>query len=85
MKPIKDIRWPEDDTSNGKIRFPYTAGIGGGRSLIARAAAFGRSIGLTVDDFHDGGWLTRSGYLVAKGRVRELRHFAAVMSTFDQE
>lgn len=60
------------------MRVPYSAGLlvlGD----IRRALAYGRSLGLEAQDHHDGGWLVRQGWIVARGADGNLRAFAAYL------
>lgn len=58
---------PED---TGTLRFRYSALLAGDR--LAEVVAYGRALGLVVDDHRGGGWLVRRGWIVAKGRRRML-------------
>lgn len=74
-----EIDWPEDDSRTGTVRTPYSIGIFGGRRELQGVIAFGRSVGLDITDHHDGGWIVRSGWLVARGPAGALRQFVAAL------
>lgn len=56
----------------GTLRWQYTASIlilGDLEDLIA----YGRAMGLEVQDYRGGGWLVKRGWIVATGERRHLR------------
>lgn len=59
----------------GTLRWQYTAPIliiGELEDLIA----YGRALGLEIQDHRGGGWLVKRGWIVAKGERRSLRKLA---------
>lgn len=60
------------DDDFGTLRWQYTAPLlvlGDLEDLIA----YGRSIGLGIQDHRGGGWLVKRGWIVAKGERARLR------------
>ena len=57
---------------SGKLRIPYFTTFGA-HGAIKLVVAYGRSLGLTVDSYNDGGWIERHGWIVATGDEALLR------------
>lgn len=80
-RPVRLSEVP--DNAEVRVRQAYEVGLLA-RSKVAEMIAYGRALGLIVEHHHDGGWLLRTGYVVAIGEARLVRrwreHFNA---TFD--
>lgn len=61
-------------TTLRRLRVPYRTTIGA-HGAIELAVRYGRSIGLDVENHHDGGWLDRCGWIVAIGTPDALKRF----------
>lgn len=69
-------RHPEDEVD---ARFSYQAGFYG-RLVLRAAVAYGRSLGVAIDVQPAGGFLVRSGWVVARGQWRDVRRFLQVLA-----
>lgn len=58
----------------GKVTVRFSVN-GFRRRDLAEVIAFGRAIGLQIEQHHDGGWLVRRGHLVLRGPGRDLARF----------
>lgn len=71
----------ETTERTGTLRIPYVTTFGA-HGTIKLIVAYGRSLGLQVDSYHDGGWIERRGWIVARGNEaplrRLLRYFKAL-------
>lgn len=61
-----------------RIKAPYAVGLLA-RAEVQRWVAYGRSLGLQVENHHDGGWLTRRGWIVATGPDFAMQRYRAYL------
>lgn len=77
------LNWPDDDDTFSAVRYPYSVSILHRRGHD-RLLEFGRKIGLTIADEHDGGFWQRSGLVTAAGPAGDLRMFLKIVNSWNQ-
>lgn len=65
---------PATEQGTAKVQFPYKVGLLA-RGAFADVIAFGRSLGLDVNDHRGGGIFERRGYVALAGPWPKVRQF----------